>query len=67
MARTNWMTAGDGSRPEMHRGQSGIAAGQRSLPERDSGPRLMTRWITFRDRLRQDMDCYRIWMDDHGG
>jgi len=30
MAGTNWITAGDGSRPEMDRGRRGIAAGDGS-------------------------------------
>jgi len=35
MAGTNWITAGNGSRPEMDRGRKWIAAGDGSRPERD--------------------------------
>jgi hypothetical protein len=59
MAGTNWMTAGDGSRPEMDRGQRWIAAREGLRPEMDD-----KRWIPSGDGSRQDMDLDRIWMDD---
>jgi len=53
MAGTNWITAGDGSRPEMDCGRDG------SRPETDD-----KRWTQSGDGSQQDMDRDRIWMDD---
>jgi hypothetical protein len=57
MAGSNWITAGDESRPEMDRGQGSIAARDALRPEVDD-----KRWILFRDISRPDMDHDRKWM-----
>jgi hypothetical protein len=65
---TNWITARNGSRPEMHCGRRCIAAGDALRPEMDRG----RRWIAAGNGLRPDMvtrdgscpevDCGLIWI-----
>ena len=57
MAGTIWITARNGSRPEMNCGRKWIAARDGSRPERDWGRGWMTR-----DGSRPEMDRGRIWI-----
>jgi len=62
MAGTNWVTARDGSRPEMDRARRLIAARKRLRPGMDCSRRGIAAGDGLQDGSRSEIDRSQIWI-----